>query len=179
MDILYAPNGVLLSPSKPVKKVDDDVRKLITAMKKVLIASDIGVGLAAPQVGVSKRLFLIAPDLVDKKRKSPNDIAVFINPEIISKKPERRPLKKRKKQTLEGCLSIPRIWGPVHRSNQLTIRFTDENGIQHTDTFTGFPARIIQHEMDHLNGILFTQRVLEQNGKLYKQEKDTMKPVDI
>ena len=179
MDIVHAPNDILLMSSKPVKKVDDGIRKLITAMKKVLIASDIGVGLAAPQVGIAKRLFLIAPDLVDKKKKSFSDIAIFINPEIISKRPERQPVRKTKKQTLEGCLSIPHIWGPVRRSNQLAVRFIDENGNEHTETFTGFPARIIQHEIDHLNGILFTQRVLEQKGTLYEQTEGKMERIDI
>ena len=73
---------------------------------------------------------------------------------------------------LEGCLSIPKIWGKIKRAKTLTLRFQDEQGREHEEQFTGFLATIIQHETDHTNGILFTQRVLEQKSKMYQTGKD-------
>ena len=73
---------------------------------------------------------------------------------------------------LEGCLSIPKIWGKVKRAKTLSLRYQDEKGNIHKEKFSGFIATIIQHETDHINGILFTQRVLEQKGKLYQTGKD-------
>ena len=73
---------------------------------------------------------------------------------------------------LEGCLSIPKIWGKVKRAKTLTLQYRDEKGTVHKEEFSGFIATIIQHETDHTNGILFTQRVLEQKEKLYETGKD-------
>ena len=72
---------------------------------------------------------------------------------------------------LEGCLSIPHIWGPVTRNTKILLEYQDLTGEKHSEWFSGFTSVIIQHEMDHLQGVLFTQRVLEQKGRLY-QEKD-------
>ncbi|MBI2033274.1 MAG: peptide deformylase [Candidatus Levybacteria bacterium] len=113
-------------------------------------------------------MFLIKPTQKDKAE-------VFINPEIISMQEIPQAVKgKRKKGTskLEGCLSLPNIWGVVHRSSEVTVSYLDENGKKHKKTFRGFPAVIIQHEYDHLQGILFPKRVLEQHEKLYKSSKD-------
>lgn len=137
-----------------------------------------GVGLAAPQVGASLRIFQMKPT-----DKSP--ITTFINP-IIEKlegekeipkfsntqKIEAKKPQKFKGKLLEGCLSLPNIWGNVLRTKIITVSWQDELGKLHKKNFTGFPAVIIQHEMDHLNGVLFTKRVLEQKGTLYKSHKN-------
>jgi len=73
---------------------------------------------------------------------------------------------------LEGCLSLPDIWGDVQRFPRITVRYLDETGKQHKRKFRGFMSTVIQHEIDHLNGTLFPKRVLEQGGTLYKSEKD-------
>lgn len=143
-----------------------------------------GVGLAAPQVGKSLRIFIVKP--TDKSK-----ILVFINPEIIERSSEvsyvkrpahnasasvaggpRKDASEKASKKLEGCLSLPTIWGPVLRASSLTLTFLDERGNKHTQTFKGFMATIIQHETDHLNGILFPKRVLEQKGTLYKSHKN-------
>ena len=80
--------------------------------------------------------------------------------------------KQKRVRKLEGCLSLKDIWGDVVRSPEVTLEYFDEKGKKHTKTFNGFLATIIQHEMDHLEGILFPKRVLEQKGTLYKSEKD-------
>ena len=166
LQILNAPNPTLSSKAFLVKKVDGQILKLIKDMAVSLeAASDpVGVGLAAPQVGKSLQIFIAKPNLKSK-------ILVFINPKIISF----LPIKKAKRNTfrkLEGCLSLKDIWGEIERYPEITLEYLDEKANLHSRKFTGFMATIIQHEMDHLDGILFPKKVLEQKGKLYKSEKD-------
>ncbi|MEK7160312.1 MAG: peptide deformylase [Patescibacteria group bacterium] len=176
LEIVSAPNPVLSQKAKPIAKIDKGILSLIEEMKKSLesAADPVGVGLAAPQVGRALKIFIAKPSLKAKP-------SVFINPRIISQKkklskaasnagePESAGRRTRK---LEGCLSLPNIWGEVLRYNEANVEFEDETGKKHNKKFKGFLATIIQHEIDHLNGILFTKRVLEQNGTLYKSEKD-------
>lgn len=168
MEIVKAPHAVLSQKAKHVPAVTKQILDLIEEMKKTLLAASDpeGVGLAAPQVGKSLQLFIMQPTL-----KGP--ISVFINPEIklIFDKDEEKKQKKDSDQ-LEGCLSLYNIWGTVKRAPKVSAKYMDETGEQHEKTFTGFPAIVIQHEVDHLNGILFPKRVLEQHGKLYKSKKD-------
>jgi peptide deformylase len=172
--IVTAPKPVLSDIAKPVAKVDSSVIKIIEEMKKTLDATTDpqGVGLAAPQIGKSLRIFIAKP--TDRSK-----TLVFINPKIIQKSSEQSYVKRPKKDTskkaskkLEGCLSLPNIWGPVLRASSLTLSFLDEQGIPHEKKFTDFMATIVQHETDHLNGVLFPKRVLEQQGILYKSSRN-------
>ena len=190
--IITAPSEILSQKTTPIQsgsRVDKNIRNLINEMKQaLLLAKDPeGVGLAAPQLGKPLSIFIIKPT-----PKSP--IKVFINPEILEEKDEasvkspaepgtvwspaeRDPAAagksaKSHRTRLEGCLSLPNIWGDVKRKPVLTLEYVDEKGKTHTKDFKGFMATIIQHEIDHLSGILFTKRVLEQNGKLYKSYKN-------
>lgn len=171
LKIVSAPNGMLALPAEKVEKIDKSILSLLKEMKQTLLAAKDpeGVGLAAPQVGKSLQIFIAKPT-----PKSP--ILVFINPVIeeISKDliPLERPKKSSSPKKLEGCLSLLNIWGTVLRSPQLTLSFMDESGKYQKKKFTGFMATIIQHEIDHLNGVLFPKRVLEQKGKLYKSHKN-------
>lgn len=171
LKIVSAPNNVLSEPATKVAKIDKPVINLIEEMKKtLLLAKDPeGVGLAAPQVGKSLRIFIAKPT-----SKSP--FQVFINPVIDTISTQLTPLKRPKKSKspakLEGCLSLPAVWGMVLRSPELTLSYMDKAGNYRKKKFSGFMATIIQHEMDHLNGILFPKRVLEQKGKLYKSHKN-------
>lgn len=167
LEIVNAPNPVLSQIANPVKSLDKSILTLIQQMIEALeAASDpIGVGLAAPQVNKSIRIFIAKPKATSK-------ILVFINPKITEKKLR---LKKKKVKTvkkLEGCLSLKDIWGEVTRYPEVIVEYLDEKGRKHTKKFTGFMSTVIQHEIDHLNGILFPKRVLEQKGTLYKSEKD-------
>jgi peptide deformylase len=168
MEIITAPHHVLSQKAKPIGAITKPIKELIEQMKKTLLAAKDpeGVGLAAPQVGKSLQIFLMKP-LIN------SPISVFINPEVTlledtgeTKKP------KHADRQLEGCLSLKDIWGTVKRVPKVTITYLDETGKKHTKTFSKFSATIIQHEYDHLNGILFPKRVLEQNGTLYKSKKD-------
>lgn len=166
LEILTAPDGVLSETANPVKNVDGKIVSLIKEMGKALDAAKdpVGVGLAAPQVGASLRLFIAKPGIKSKT-------SVFINPRVLEASPVKKTGKKRIKK-LEGCLSLPGIWGEVARSPRLTIEYQDQLGNHHTKTFKDFMATIIQHEIDHLDGVLFPKRVLEQKGKLYQSSKN-------
>jgi peptide deformylase len=172
LKIVTAPDPALSDIAKPVLKVDSSVVKIIKEMKETLnkTTNPVGVGLAAPQVGKPLRIFIAKP--TDNSK-----IFVFINPKIMQS-PEASPVKQPRKlgkkasKKLEGCLSLPNIWGPVRRTRSLILAFTDEQGIRHEQKFSNFLATIIQHENDHLNGILFPKRVLEQKGILYKSYKN-------
>lgn len=168
--IVAVPNPVLSATTSPVTQFDKKLSKLVADMKATLLATvnPKGVGLAAPQIGISLAVFVTKP--------TPKAaIRVFINPTIIEKSSAVQLTNDETDERtgkLEGCLSIPKIWGNVKRSQTLTLRYQDETGAAHEETFKGFMATIVQHETDHINGILFTQRVLEQQGKLYQVTSD-------
>lgn len=165
--IVHVPNNVLTTPAKTVTQFDKRLHTLIREMTATLKATrnPKGVGLAAPQVGIPMRIFLTRP-----REKDP--IRVFVNSEIIKLSTEQTEGVPERENKLEGCLSIPKIWGRVKRAATLTLRYQDEHGAAHEEEFSGFLATIIQHETDHTNGVLFTRRVLEQQGKLYQAAKD-------
>lgn len=177
MKIVITPNPILTTPAREVASIDKKIKKLVAEMEITLVnqTDPEGVGLAAPQVGYPLRLFITKPTPKAK-------LHVFINPQILkheaySMKHEAQ--KKQKSTKLEGCLSIPRIWGHVERPTQVLLAYTDLNGLRHEKIFKGFEATIIDHEIDHLNGVLFTQRVLEQSGKLYREEEGELKEYKI
>lgn len=165
--IVCVPNNVLTSQAQTVTIFDKRLEKLIAEMKTTLLSTKNpkGVGLAASQIGESWRVFITRP-------KEESRIRVFMNPAITKRSDDVTDGVPERENKLEGCLSIPTIWGKVKRAKTLTLSFQDENGTRHEETFTGFLATIIQHETDHTNGILYTQRVLEQKGKLYQNGKD-------
>lgn len=178
--IIVTPNAILLEKSSPVTKFGKKLRETIKEMKETLsqTVDPVGVGLAAPQVGIQKRIFIVKP--LEK-----DGILTFINPVITSastaegipnfknsKEIEARKPKASRKKLLEGCLSIPNIWGNVSRKKEITLKYQDEEGRKHVKKFSGFPSTIIQHELDHLDGTLFTKYVLTQGEKLYRSYKN-------
>lgn len=169
--IVQAPNPVLLATAKKVTKIDDVIKKLVAEMRDTLenARDPEGVGLAAPQVGKSLQLFIVKED-----KNAP--VMVVINPRIDSFT-DSKPVKTTKKKSdddvrLEGCLSLNNVWGVVNRHESVTLSYTDLEGKKQTQTFKDFLATIIQHEVDHLHGVLFPKRVLEQNGTLYNSKKN-------
>jgi peptide deformylase len=173
LKIVQAPNPVLSQKAKPVEKIDKSIHSLI---KQMIVALEHakdpeGVGLAAPQVGKSLQLFIV-------KMTPRSPILTFINPTIKSffdkpkKENEDEKESKNKDVQLEGCLSLHSIWGVVKRHYGVVLSYQDENGQEHTKKFDEFMAIIIQHEYDHLQGVLFPKRVLEQENPLYKSVKN-------
>lgn len=178
--IVTTPNKILIDVAKPVTKFDKKLSEVLREMEETLRATTdpIGVGLAAPQVGLSLRIFQMKPTEKSK-------VTSYINPEIVSisdeeeiptfqnsNKVNNNKPESSKGKLLEGCLSIPSIWGNVTRKKEVTLSWQDENGNKFQKLFTGFPAIIVQHEMDHLNGILFTKHVMDQKEKLFKSHKN-------
>lgn len=164
--IVQTPNPVLTKKAENVTKFDASLKRILSEMKQSLISAvdPVGVGLAAPQIGYPLRIFTIKP------RKN-SRIWFFINPKIITSSVEDIAIPK-DNAPLEGCLSVDNTWGVVRRKKEITIEYQDTRGNKVIKSFAGFPAVIIQHEIDHLSGILFTQRVLEQKGKLFEIVKD-------
>jgi peptide deformylase len=165
--IVKTPNPILTTPAKPVTFFDKRLAGIIRDMKKMLIesAKPKGVGLAGPQAGYPYRLFVTRPT-------PSSGIRVFINPKIVESSSDTTDGVPERDNKLEGCLSIPNVWGKVERAKTLTVRYQDEKGEAHEEKVAGFLATIIQHEVDHLNGILFTHRVLEQKGTFYQNATD-------
>lgn len=134
-------NKTLRQKSLPVKRIDADVRSLIAKMKKEMEEND-GAGLAAVQIG--EPLSVIVCQLDDK-------FYSFINPEIVKSSSETD-------VAVEGCLSLPHIYGEVERPQKITLKALDFNGRKIKMKAFGMLARVIQHEMDHLNGVLFVDK---------------------
>lgn len=174
LKIIIVPNQILTTPTKKVKKIDKKIRKIIEEMEETLIAqkNPEGVGLAAPQVGLPLSLFIIKP-----KKNQP--IKIFINPKILEKKFIKKTKKTVKKtRKLEGCLSIPKIWGVVNRPQKIYLQYQTLNGETKKEWFSFFEAHIIDHEMDHLQGILFTKKAIEQKKPLYQEKNDRLEKIE-
>jgi peptide deformylase len=146
LTILKYPEPVLEQPGEPVTAFNDDLRKLVADMFETMYASQ-GIGLAAPQVGVSKRLTVV--DL--SQGKDPAQKLVLVNPEVI--------LTEGKQYEEEGCLSFPEIREKVVRAAKVRIRAQDENGKWFEMDGEELLARAFQHEIDHLDGVLFIFRM--------------------
>jgi peptide deformylase len=169
--ILRSGDPVLRNVSKPILKIDKKVLSLIKDLKDTL-SSQIdpeGVGLAACQIGKNLRVFVMVYD---------KNIKTIINPEIIEKE-KIRAKKSKKDRLMEGCLSLPYYYGPLIRLGKITLKYLDEEGSYKTETFTGLKAQIVQHEIDHLNGILFIDRLLEQKKKLYKLSQGEWEEIEL
>ncbi|QDX24885.1 peptide deformylase [Sphingomonas suaedae] len=148
LPILEVPDPRLKTVSTPVEKVDDDLRALIADMFETMYAAP-GIGLAAIQVGVPKRVLVM--DLQEEEDEEGKPIKaprVFINPEILD------PAEEMSTYT-EGCLSVPDQFADVDRPATCRVKWLDEQGDAHDEVFTGLLATCIQHEMDHLEGIVF------------------------
>lgn len=175
MKIITAPNPLLYQKSKTVTKIDKQTLKFINNLNITLqnTSNPPGVGLSAIQVGKPLRIFCI---------KLPNHkIQTYINPQIIQKshlttlkvKPACRQDRSQKSMVngyfAEGCLSIPNIYGPVKRHKWIKLKWQMANGQRQMAKFVDFEARVIQHEYDHLNGILFIDHSLKDDLPLYEQ----------
>ena len=142
MNVFYMGEKCLRAVSEPVEAIDDNIRLLVEEMFHTMKKEN-GIGLAAPQVGKNLRLFIA---LVDNQK------YVFINPQIIETSQDVCDIE-------EGCLSIPKIYEYVTRPSAVRIQFLDIEGKRKTMEADGLLARVIQHEHDHLNGVLFIDRL--------------------
>jgi len=164
LPILHYPDPRLHKVAAPVKRVDDKIRKLIKDMADTMYAAP-GIGLAATQVDVHLRLIVI--DISETR----DQLQVFINPEILSAEGEA--------ECEEGCLSVPGIFEKVTRAAKVTVSALDEQGNKRQLEAEGLLAVCIQHEMDHLIGRVFVEKLsrLKQQritAKLVKQQRQAM-----
>ncbi|MEN3952338.1 peptide deformylase [Iodidimonas sp. SYSU 1G8] len=141
--IVTVPDPILKQVSKPVETVDDDLRALMDDMLETMYDAP-GIGLAAIQVGVPKRV-LVMDIAVEDQEPAPR---YFVNPEIVWESEELSSYQ-------EGCLSVPEQFGDVDRPAEVRVKFLDYQGAPQEVHATGLLATCIQHEMDHLNGVLF------------------------
>ena len=149
-------NEILRKKSGRIKAIDKKILRLIKDMEKIL-KKEGGVGLAAPQVGESIRLILV---LLDSKNLIP-----MINPEITAHSEETE-------YAEEGCLSLPGQWGDVKRYKKITVSYLDTKGEKRTLKLKKFNARVVQHEVDHLDGILFTDYLEEAHFLNVMEQKE-------
>jgi peptide deformylase len=161
---------VLRQPAKRITKVDDDLRKLVREMLQTMYSEN-GIGLAAPQVAISKQLIVI--DCTPDEAATPP--LVLVNP-VINQTSDDLAVDQ------EGCLSIPGIFLDVRRPELIDVSYKDEYGRPQRMMASGLLARVIQHEMDHLTGVLFVDRVeneLALNQELAKQgfSRQAVRPV--
>jgi peptide deformylase len=164
----YLGDRVLRQPAKRITKIDDELRQLVREMLQTMYSED-GIGLAAPQVGINKQLIVI--DCEPDKPEAPP--LVLINPAI-------KQVSRELCLAQEGCLSIPKVFLDVKRPQEVEIAYKDEHGRPKTLKADGLLARCILHEMDHLNGVVFVDRVentltltqeLSKNGFSYQAVK--------
>ncbi len=163
LKMAYIGNEVLRKKAREVKNIDSNIKALISGMFKMMYAKD-GIGLAAPQVGKDLRIFIadLSPYEIDFK-------IALINPEIVSFSQE-------KEIGEEGCLSIPGVYAPVERAYAVQIKgYTlDEKEVK--IELEGFPARVVQHEIDHLDGVLFIDHVPKDKLPEYMEELQIPSP---
>ncbi|MFK7756697.1 MAG: peptide deformylase [Flavobacteriales bacterium] len=157
---------VLKKKAEEIEQDYPDLKKLIKSMFKTMYKAS-GVGLAAPQIGKSIRLFIVdASPFAEGEDGDPSCegfIRVFINPIIFEESGEEWGME-------EGCLSIPNVREEVFRKKNLKIEYYDENWDLYEEELTGFPARVVQHEYDHIDGILFTDRIKPQRKTLLQSK---------
>ncbi|MBN1597088.1 MAG: peptide deformylase [Bacteroidales bacterium] len=151
---------------KVAKEIDPDypdLNQLVEDMFETMCVSD-GVGLAAPQIGKSIRIFIIdATPMAEDDPSLEGFKRVFINPKIVEEKGDVWTF-------TEGCLSLPNIREDVDRQSEIRIQYVDEDFKPHDEQFDGIKARVIQHEYDHLNGVLFVDKVAPLRKKLLKSK---------
>lgn len=144
------PDAALKMPARPVVEFDDELRRLVERMKQLMIDAH-GIGLAATQIGVLQRLFVFQPD-------ADEEVIAVINPEIVERSDETDVAD-------EGCLSIQGVTVPVERAVAVTLAGRDENGGEVTWELEGYSARCVQHETDHLDGVLMLDRTTPEARK--------------
>lgn len=157
LELLYYPDEKLHQASSPVTEFNDELKKLVTDMFETMYADE-GIGLAAPQINVFKRIVVI--DVVNERK--PEDQLVLINPEFISKEGTT--------SIDEGCLSVPGLRGKVERAEKVTVKAQNLNGEFFEINADGLLAICLQHEIDHLNGKLFIDYLSPLKRNMYRSK---------
>ncbi|HFC53785.1 MAG TPA: peptide deformylase [Gammaproteobacteria bacterium] len=158
--ILLYPDERLKTPSEPVRRFDDSLREFVARLEHTMRGSPGGVGIAAPQVGRLERIAIV--DVSARRRVAGNGRMVLVNPEIVSWDGMTK--------GREGCMSVPDFTGNVMRAERITVAALDETGKRREYQCEGFEARAVQHEIDHLDGLLFLDRLVSRRTDLFRRK---------
>lgn len=162
--VLYSKNeAALRKKSEPVRVVNRRTKKLIRDLKETLSTHPEGIGLAAPQINVHQRVVVVRLNNRNEEEKEPDPPIALINPEIIEAKNDQR--------DFDGCLSFPGLYAETVRPHYLRVKGLDERGQPFDRVFEDFDAVLVHHEIDHLDGVLFIDRV-ENVDDLYRVRED-------
>ena len=162
--------SVLKQVAKNIDATYENLPALIVNMWQTMYDAN-GVGIAAPQVGLAIRLFVIDTIQIEDDERKPDFKGfkkVFINAQILEQTGKEWGYE-------EGCLSIPNVRGEVMRKETIKIRYQDENFVEHTETFSGVNARVIQHEYDHIEGVLFVEKLNPVKRNLVRPKLDNIR----
>jgi peptide deformylase len=160
LEILTYPDPRLKQESSPVEEFNDELKSFISDLEETMRAGPGGVGIAAPQVGRFQRIVIV--DVSSRKKIKSHGRLVLINPDIT----EWNGLKVGR----EGCMSVPDYTGNVVRAERIEVTAYDEYGIEHKYEFEDFEARAVQHEVDHLEGMLFLDRLVSRRNDLFQRK---------
>ena len=175
MKIITTPDSRLREKSEKVREIDDEIRGIIADMRKLSLdweekhPDELSAAMAAPQMGVNKRIIIIRDDMEDKKKAT---FTALINPEVIR-------AEGKMKTDYEGCLSVPSIYGMVPRASKVRVKAKLEDGTEVRIKATDELARTLLHEIDHLDGILFIDHIKGVKDAFYEMnDKGDLIPVD-
>lgn len=160
LEIMQHPAAVLKQPAQPVEQFDESLQAFIIDLQDTLAAAPGCVGIAAPQVGSGRQIIIV--DVSNSRQKKHHGRLVMINPEITAWQGS--------VTGREGCLSVPDYTGNVLRAETVDVVACDAAGRQMSFSFTGFEARVVQHEIDHLHGLLFLDRLVSRRRDLFRRE---------
>ncbi len=160
LEILVYPDPRLKEISKPVENFDDALVSFISDLEETLRTGPRGVGIAAPQVGRLERIVIV--DVSSKPKVSNHGCLYLVNPEIIEREGSA--------VGREGCLSVPDYTGNVERATNIVLRAEDPSGKSRTWEMEGFEAVAVQHEIDHLDGLLFLDRLVSRRNTLFRRK---------
>lgn len=160
LEILKYPDPRLKQASETVEQFDEELRTLVADLEETMRAGPGGVGIAAPQTGHFKRVVIV--DVSSKPKTEHHGCMVMVNPEIITYDGFAK--------GREGCMSVPDYTGNVVRAERIEMEYFDEHGEKHQIKSSGFEARAIQHELDHLEGLLFLDRLVSRRSDLFRRK---------
>lgn len=162
-EILYYPDPRLKNLCEPVTELNDECAALVQDLLDTMLAAGHSVGVAAPQIGVARRVVVVDVSNSKLGRDNNHGQLVMINPEILEQSGQ--------KAMREGCMSVPDYTGNVARAEEILAQFQDRCGTVRVIRASGFEAVAIQHELDHLDGLLFLDRVTSLKTDLFRRKK--------
>ena len=175
MKIITTPDARLREQSEKVGTINDEVLDIIAEMRKLSLEwekehpYELSAAMAAPQMGVNKRIIIVRDDMEDKKKAT---FTALINPEVIR-------ADGKTVRDFEGCLSVPSYYGKVPRASKVRVKAKTEDGTEVRIKATGELARTLLHEIDHLDGVLFIDHIRDDKDAFYKMDdKGELQPVD-